>query len=293
VEVTALLHPDRLEVQVEGPGEFQLPAALEERPHRGLGLPLMATLADHLALYSGPRGGTLVSLTFYRPGAAARSSPLPPSLLESLAENALFRSVLENMVEGFMLFDRDWRYVYLNQAVAEQTNRPKDELLGRVVWELFPEAIGGIFHREWHRAMREQVPVFFEAYFESTGRWYESRCFPFADGLAVFTRDITARKRAERALAESQRMYAVILERSPAAMALACLPEGAITAVNERFLELFECTRSPRSGRKLLVSLNLDRIDIEGQEFALATVLAIGRRQRLGRWTQFARWMGR
>lgn len=69
VQVEVLLHPDRVEVQILGPGEFHVPAPGSERDHRGLGLPLMATLSDHLALYSGPQGGTLVSLTFYLPGA--------------------------------------------------------------------------------------------------------------------------------------------------------------------------------------------------------------------------------
>jgi serine/threonine-protein kinase RsbW len=69
VEITATVHPDRFEVRVEGPGEFQAPRSLEGQPHRGLGLPLMAKLADHLALCSGSCGGTRVSLTFYRSGA--------------------------------------------------------------------------------------------------------------------------------------------------------------------------------------------------------------------------------
>jgi anti-sigma regulatory factor (Ser/Thr protein kinase) len=69
VTVRTLLYVDRLEVQVEGPGEFRPPRSLQERSSRGMGLPLMASLSDHLALFSGPRGGTLVTLTFRRPGA--------------------------------------------------------------------------------------------------------------------------------------------------------------------------------------------------------------------------------
>ena len=69
VEVCARMHPDRLEIHVEGPGEFRAPRRSDEGTHRGLGLPLMAFLADHLALYRGPQGGALVSLTFYHPHA--------------------------------------------------------------------------------------------------------------------------------------------------------------------------------------------------------------------------------
>lgn len=92
VEVTALVYADRLEVRISGPGEFQTPNRLAGRVNRGLGLPLMAKLADHLALYSAPEGGTLVTLTFYRegheralqPAPLATSAPvgLPPSDLD-------------------------------------------------------------------------------------------------------------------------------------------------------------------------------------------------------------------
>jgi anti-sigma regulatory factor (Ser/Thr protein kinase) len=69
VQVRALLFPDRLEVQVEGPGEFRAPPdGRNERSGRGLGFPLMAKLADDLALCSGPEGSTLVCLTFHRSG---------------------------------------------------------------------------------------------------------------------------------------------------------------------------------------------------------------------------------
>jgi anti-sigma regulatory factor (Ser/Thr protein kinase) len=58
VEIRVLLYPDRVEIQVKGPGEFETPDRLKEQRMRGLGLPLMAKLSDHLALYSAPEGGT-------------------------------------------------------------------------------------------------------------------------------------------------------------------------------------------------------------------------------------------
>ncbi len=89
VRVRAVLWSDRLEVEVEGPGEFQAPKRQKERGSRGLGLPLMAKLADHLALFSGPDGRTFVSLTFYLPGAKAREAgPLPPAFALRAVERA-------------------------------------------------------------------------------------------------------------------------------------------------------------------------------------------------------------
>ena len=76
VEVQTRTGPDRLEICVQGPGEFRAFRHSDDSRHRGLGLPLMAHLADHLALGSGPRGGTLVSLIFYHPCARVREEPV-------------------------------------------------------------------------------------------------------------------------------------------------------------------------------------------------------------------------
>jgi PAS domain S-box-containing protein len=97
VTIRWVLRPDRLEVQIEGPGEFQAPHRLtNDYPHRGLGLPLMAQFSDHLALYSGPRGGTLVSLTFYRPGVEPETEgTIPPSVRELSSDVAALRRLYQ------------------------------------------------------------------------------------------------------------------------------------------------------------------------------------------------------
>jgi anti-sigma regulatory factor (Ser/Thr protein kinase) len=75
ITIEARTYPDRLEVSVHGTGDFEMPDRSSDREHRGLGLPLMAKLSDQMALYSGPQGGTLLTLTFYRDG-QAHSGPV-------------------------------------------------------------------------------------------------------------------------------------------------------------------------------------------------------------------------
>ena len=197
----------RLEVLVQGTGEFHLPAQAEGREHRGLGLPLMATLADHLALYSRAEGGTLVQLTFYLPGSQGPESSLPPSLVELLAEHNRLEEVLANASDSFLVFDEQWRLLYVNDRGAERMGRPRAELLGEVVWELRPEFRERKAYDEWHRAVREQQRVTFEDYDPPLDRWFEDRAFPFTGGLAVFSRDITVRKRAELKLQQGEERY--------------------------------------------------------------------------------------
>lgn len=75
VVVRASVYADRLEVEVESPGAFRAPVGGEPGT-RGMGLRLMAGLADDVALRAGPAGGTLVTLTFWLPATRASNPPM-------------------------------------------------------------------------------------------------------------------------------------------------------------------------------------------------------------------------
>ena len=123
VEFAVTVLADRLEVQVEGRGQFELPAvAARERVHRGLGLPLMAKLSDHLSLYSGPHGGTLVALTFYRPGFAdpRPNDATPPSIAELVEENEVVSAILSSITDEVWYADADKKFTLANAAAIEE-----------------------------------------------------------------------------------------------------------------------------------------------------------------------------
>src|SRR5436190_5462258 len=51
-------------------------------------------------------------------------------------------TVLTSISDAFSALDRDWRYIYVNDKVAELAGWPKEKMLGRVIWEIFAEAVG-------------------------------------------------------------------------------------------------------------------------------------------------------
>ncbi|MEA2329996.1 MAG: hypothetical protein QOH58_134 [Thermoleophilaceae bacterium] len=110
-------------------------------------------------------------------------------------------TVLESITEAFSAMDRDWRYTYVNDRALARARLSLGsevtaaELLGKSCWELFPEALGTRMEHELRRAMREQKTVQFEAYSEATGTWVEMHAYPSEEGLSVYTRDITERRR--------------------------------------------------------------------------------------------------
>ncbi|WP_432545025.1 SpoIIE family protein phosphatase [Kineococcus sp. SYSU DK002] len=116
--------------------------------------------------------------------------------------------VLESMSAAFYSLDRQWRFTYVNAEAERMLQRRREELLGGVLWELFPDAVGAAFEAEYRRAVETGQPLTFEAYYPAPlDGWYELRAWPDPDGLSVYFLDITAR-RAAQAEAETERAAA-------------------------------------------------------------------------------------
>jgi PAS domain S-box-containing protein len=121
---------------------------------------------------------------------------LDTTTLRSIREQA-GRS-LDHIGDGLAILDTTGRIVYVNEQAAGATLRPRDEMLGGSLYDVFPEARGSIVEVEFGVAMETQQPRTFEVFHEGTGAWYEFRCFPAPDGLTIFFHDITARRREQR-----------------------------------------------------------------------------------------------
>ncbi|GAB4079423.1 hypothetical protein GCM10028783_03710 [Modestobacter muralis] len=122
--------------------------------------------------------------------------------------------VLEAMPAGFYSLDRDWRFTHVNAAAEQILLRSRDELLGQVIWEEFPAAVGSAFEESYRRAVETGAPVMFPAYYPPPlDGWYELRAWPSPEGLSVYFLDVTARYReqqqAERAAARLELLAAV------------------------------------------------------------------------------------
>lgn len=106
------------------------------------------------------------------------------------------RQVLESTTDCVFHVGRDWRLTFLNRRAADQIAGGRD-LLGAVIWDAFPQAVGSTFEQAYRTAMVERRPVSVEQYFAPLDRWFAATAYPTQDGLAVYFRDVTAQRRAE------------------------------------------------------------------------------------------------
>lgn len=54
-----------------------------------------------------------------------------------------------------MFFDKEWRFVYVNDRAVQAARKTREELLGKKLWDLFPENVDTPYYHELHRAVRE------------------------------------------------------------------------------------------------------------------------------------------
>lgn len=113
---------------------------------------------------------------------------------------AKLERTFDRVSDAIFAVDDEWNFTHVNGHAAKLLDRTPAELLGANVWDEFSDALGKQYEKEYRRAMRTQEPVSFEEYYEPLDLWTEVNAYPSEDGLSVFFRDITTRKRRERML---------------------------------------------------------------------------------------------
>ncbi|MEH2369843.1 ATP-binding protein [Nostoc sp.] len=135
--------------------------------------------------------------------------------IEAEVAKAHLETVIAGIQDQFFVLDREWRYTFVNQQVAEIVGIPKEELLGKIVWEVLPDMVQSEFDTQVHRAIAQNTFVQFEYFYPAWQRWFENRIYPFAEGVSIFVTDISDRKQAEKALRESEEKFRNMADNAP------------------------------------------------------------------------------
>jgi len=148
------------------------------------------------------------------------------------------KEILESISDAFFSLDDDMVVKYFNRAAERLLNRKAAEVIGRRLFDAFSEARGSVFEENYARCIRTKTALSFEAEFAVAPyeNWYEVRVFPEANGIAVFFQVITARKRAEAALRESESHFRQLVDSLPQP-AWVCLPDGRCDYLSRQWVE--------------------------------------------------------
>ena len=168
--------------------------------------------------------------------------------------------VLAVTTDAIVSVDRNWVMTYLNPRAAELYASDR-QILGRKIWEAFPDAVyeGSPYVEHYYRAMNERVPGGFDAHYpKPLNLLLHIDVYPTPEGIVTFSRDITAEmnarealreksEQAERQLAEIETVY----KTAPIGLALFDTKDFRYQRLNDRQAEFFGLKPEEIVGRTL------------------------------------------
>lgn len=174
--------------------------------------------------------------------------------------NDQITNILESITDAFIAVDLNWKYTYVNQKAIELLGRPKAELIGKKIWDIFPGAVDLPFYKMASKALAEKVTIEYEEFVPLWNKWLKMRFYPSDSGLSGYIQDVTDRKETEAALKASEEKLRMLAEANLIGIIFGDVNGGIIEA-NDEFLRIVGYTREQ------LQRGELNSIDITPPEY--------------------------
>ncbi len=180
--------------------------------------------------------------------------------VESIRESEeKYRLLLENSGIGVGVYSLDGIIRLFNQKAIQNLGGNTEDYLGKSMFEVFGKEAGSVYLRRIREAAGSELSLEYEDHVitASGDYWFLSNHSRIVDskglvsGVQVLAHDITARKKAEEALLESEEKYRLIFENSPLGL-ISFDTKGIITACNINFLKIIGPAKERVLGLNLL-----------------------------------------
>ncbi|MFC7540815.1 PAS domain-containing protein [Siccirubricoccus deserti] len=110
-------------------------------------------------------------------------------------------------MDSVVVVNKEWRVTYMNQNASRMLASPRLSV-GDDLWQVYPKEVDGVFARHYRRAITQQIPVAFEEFLPTMNAWLEVQAYPTPEGISIFFRDISERRRAEQEWLSAQEKLA-------------------------------------------------------------------------------------
>lgn len=168
-------------------------------------------------------------------------------------------ATLASISEAFVTLDRQCCFAYANQESERLLQQTSADMLGRPLWHGMGPVLEQRLRLQLGRALRSKHRFELEDFFPSLGKWLELHAYPFAEGLTVYLRDVTERRRSQEQLLLLQTSVSRL--NDIVVIAELCAdngPEPLIVFVNDAFERHTGYSRSEVLGQSPRMLLELD-----------------------------------
>lgn len=170
------------------------------------------------------------------------------------------RRILESITDAFVAVDENWTFAYVNSQAEVFLQESRDALLGRNLWDAFPEAVGSPFEEKYKTAMEEGTTVEFVEYYPPLDRWFEVKAFPYEGGLSIYFDDVTDRLQAEEGLRRERALVEAIMDTSVTALVIVD-GDGSISFANDPASDILGLDGSELAGAQYHDTGTLRQLD--------------------------------
>ncbi|PCH77947.1 MAG: hypothetical protein COB98_01970 [Flavobacteriaceae bacterium] len=140
----------------------------------------------------------LIALALNQQDHLSEQKSEPYTLLSPILQDSL-----ENMNESFTLVDNNGIFLYVNKAAEKLLGKQAAYLLGRNIWQEFPEKQGDLFFDNFYRAIDQNKNLSFKSYIEPWKIWLENKIIPSKYGVSMFFKDITDKVAKDKSKSEA------------------------------------------------------------------------------------------
>lgn len=123
--------------------------------------------------------------------------------------------ILETTGDTFLTLDQNWTVTYWNAQATKLTGVPKEEIVGKIIWEVFPEGQESDIYVNLTLSRKENIPITFNTYYAPIDKWVEIRCFPAQGLTSIYARDITEAQVANQKLREERNLLRTLIDNLP------------------------------------------------------------------------------
>jgi PAS domain S-box-containing protein len=230
-----------------------------------------------LGLITSIIGGVVTYFIFKQPVELKKLVDEKTALLQSSEEN--YRTTLERVSDAFVAVDTNWRFTYMNHRAGEIFNSEPKKIIGKDIWKEFRDIISEPLSKAYHQAMVEQRYIYREEFYPSFNGWLENHIYPSPNGLSVFFKDVTERKKVENDLKESEARFRRLIQEIPEAI-FTCDAEGYLALYNKAAANLWGL--EPKIGKHrwggALKVFDKNGLEIDKEQSPMAITLKEGKK---------------
>ena len=156
--------------------------------------------------------------------------------------------MLDLVTDCFFVLDRQWRFTHINGPGLKYFNKQSQDLLGKVMWDIFPTGVASTVDTLFRRVLNSGVAARAELLGPVTSRWLDVRVVPTGTGLMVVFTDVTQRRLAQDAAEHNAEFLRVVADSVSVLIAYLDL-ERRYRFVNRGYADAFGFDAAAALGR--------------------------------------------